>query len=254
MIGFKSLHQEEQPLLLGNVWNVQSARILEKAGYKALATSSSAVAMSLGYEDGEQMSFDEYFYIIKRIKASVSIPLSVDLEGGYGSTAEIIVSNIIKLLEIGVVGINLEDTHIVDGERQLLSREVFFEKLSHILTMLKERRSKIFINVRTDPFLLGIENALEETVKRIELIEKLNVDGVFVPGMTRVEDIKIVVNATSLPLNVMGLPDLPGFEILKTLGVKRITSGAFFNRHIYRELERISDTVTNNKSFAPLFI
>ncbi|MBP2616276.1 isocitrate lyase/phosphoenolpyruvate mutase family protein [Chryseobacterium jejuense] len=254
MISFKNLHQNNEPLLLGNVWNVQSARVLEKAGYKALATSSSAVAMSLGYEDGEQMSFEEYFYIIKRIKASVSIPLSVDLEGGYGNTHEIIVSNIIQLLEIGVVGINLEDSCMVDGKRELLNSDVFFKKLSNILSALKERRSEIFINVRTDPFLLGIENALEETVKRIELFEKLDVDGVFVPGMTHIEDIKTVVNATSLPINVMCLADLPGFEILKTLGVKRITSGAFLNNHIYRELERISNTVTNNKSFAALFI
>lgn len=254
MIGFKSLHQKEEPLLLGNVWNVQSAQVYEKLGYKALATSSSAVAMSLGYEDGEQMSFEEYFYIIKRIKASVSIPLSVDLEGGYGRTHEKIVSNIIKLLEIGVAGINLEDSYIADGERQLLNRDMFFEKLNDILTMLKERRSEVFINVRTDPFLLGIENPLEETLKRIELFEKLKVDGIFIPGMTHIEDIKAVVNATFLPINVMCLPDLPDFEILKSSGVKRITSGAFLNRHIYRELERISDIITNNKSFAALFI
>ncbi|WP_160138749.1 isocitrate lyase/phosphoenolpyruvate mutase family protein [Chryseobacterium sp. c4a] len=254
MISFKSLHQEEEPLLLGNVWNVQSAKVFEKLGYKALATSSSAVAMSLGYEDGEQMSFEEYFYIIKRIKASVSIPLSVDLEGGYGSTDEIVVSNIIKLLEIGVVGINLEDTYVIHGERKLLDRNVFFEKLSTILSMLKERRNEIFINIRTDPFLLGMENALEETLKRIEGFEKLNVDGIFVPGMTNEEDIKTIVHATSLPLNVMCLPDLPNFETLKSAGVKRITSGAFLNRHIYRELEKISDTITNSKSFTALFI
>ncbi|WP_185111109.1 isocitrate lyase/phosphoenolpyruvate mutase family protein, partial [Chryseobacterium contaminans] len=127
MISFKKLHQEEEPLLLGNVWNVQSAKVYQKSGYKALATSSSAVAMSLGYEDGEQMSFEEYFYMIKRIKASVSIPLSVDLEGGYGNTSEIVVSNIIKLLDIGIAGINLEDTCMADGERQLVDRNVFLE-------------------------------------------------------------------------------------------------------------------------------
>ncbi|RXM53341.1 MULTISPECIES: isocitrate lyase/phosphoenolpyruvate mutase family protein [unclassified Chryseobacterium] len=254
MISFKKLHQEEEPLLLGNVWNVQSAKVYEKLGYKALATSSSAIAMSLGYEDGEQMSFEEYFYIIKRIKASVSIPLSVDLEGGYGNTPEIVVSNIIKLLEIGVAGINIEDTYVIEGERQLLDREFFFEKLSDILTMLKEKRSEIFINIRTDPFLLGMENALEETLERIKLFEKLDVDGIFVPGMIDVEDIKTVVKATSLPVNVMCLPDLPDFETLQSSGVKRITSGAFLNRHIYSELERISDTITNNKSFTALFI
>jgi 2-methylisocitrate lyase-like PEP mutase family enzyme len=254
MIGFKELHQGESPLLLGNVWNVQSAKVLEKAGYKALATSSSAVAMSLGYEDGEQMSFDEYFYIIKRIKSSISIPLSVDLEGGYGSTYEIIVSNIIKLLGIGVVGINIEDSCIVDGKRELLNNDVFYEKLSNILSELKERRSEIFINVRTDPFLLGIENALEETLKRVVLFEKLNVDGIFIPGMTKEEDIKTITGATVLPINVMALPDLPDFETLRALGVRRITSGAFLNRHIYHELEEISNTITHMKSFTALFI
>lgn len=78
------LHQNEEPLLLGNVWNPQSTKVYEKLGYKALATSSSAVAHSLGYEDGENMTFGEYLYIVERILKSVSIPLTVDLEGGYG--------------------------------------------------------------------------------------------------------------------------------------------------------------------------
>ncbi|AZA93445.1 Carboxyvinyl-carboxyphosphonate phosphorylmutase [Chryseobacterium nakagawai] len=254
MIGFKNLHHEEELLLLGNVWNVQSAKVYENSGYKALATSSSAVAVSLGYEDGENMSFEEYFYMIKRIKKSVSIPLSVDLEGGYGSSPEMIASNIIKLLDIGIVGINLEDSCITDGVRLLLNRDVFFERLSIILSILKERRREVFINIRTDPFLLGIENALKETLQRIALFEKLNVDGIFIPGMTNEEDIKTVVEVTSLPINVMSLPDLPDFETLKALGVKRMTSGAFLNRHIYRELEKISHTIINNNSFKALFI
>lgn len=81
---FKELHKSNEPLLLGNVWNPQSAKAYEKLGYKALATSSSAVAHSLGYEDGENMTFDEYLYIIERILRSISIPLTVDLESGYG--------------------------------------------------------------------------------------------------------------------------------------------------------------------------
>lgn len=125
MISFKQLHHGEEPLLLGNVWNVESAKVYEKLGYKALATSSSAVALSLGYEDGEQMSFEEYLYIIKRIKASVSIPLSVDLESGYGDI-DTIVSNILKLTEIGVSGINIEDTYVTGGTRKLTDRNIFY--------------------------------------------------------------------------------------------------------------------------------
>ncbi|CAH0167876.1 isocitrate lyase/phosphoenolpyruvate mutase family protein [Chryseobacterium sp. Bi04] len=253
MISFKELHQGEEPLLLGNVWNVQSAGIYEKSGCKALATSSSAMALSLGYEDGEEMSFEEYFYIIKRIKESVSIPLSVDLESGYGNTEEIIVSNIIRLLEIGIAGINLEDTYVVDGRRQLLNREVFAEKLKNIFSTLKDRRSDVFINIRTDPFLLGMENALEETLKRVKLFEELKADGVFVPCISNENDIKAVVSATQLPVNVMAVPGLPDFSVLKKLGVKRITSGAFLNRYVYQQLEIMSENIKNNKSFATLF-
>jgi len=253
MISFKDLHQGEEPLLLGNVWNVQSARIYEKLGYKALATSSSAVALSLGYEDGEEMSFEEYFYIIKRIKESVSIPLSVDLESGYGNTAGIVTSNILRLLDIGIAGINLEDTYVMDGIRQLLDREAFAEKLKDIFSTLKERRSDVFINIRTDPFLLGMENALEETLKRVKLFEELKADGVFVPCISDENDIKTVVSATQLPLNVMAVPGLPDFSVLKKLGVRRMTSGAFLNRYIYKQLEVMSEDITNNKSFTSLF-
>ncbi|MDQ1095548.1 MULTISPECIES: isocitrate lyase/PEP mutase family protein [Chryseobacterium] len=254
MISFKQLHYGEEPLLLGNVWNVESARVYEKLGYKALATSSSAVAHSLGYEDGEQMTFEEYFYIIKRIKASVAIPLSVDLESGYGTENNSIVSNIIKLIETGISGINIEDTKVIDGTRRLTDKNVLYEKLNDIFIKLGEDRDKIFINIRTDPFLLNIENALEETLARIQLFEKLNADGIFIPGITAKNDIRTVTASTSLPVNVMGMRNLPDFDQLKELGVKRITSGAFIYAHIYREMEKSGQAIIDEKSFSKLFI
>lgn len=254
MISFKQLHHGEEPLLLGNVWNVESAKVYEKLGYKALATSSSAVALSLGYEDGEQMTFEEYFYIIKRIKASVSIPLSVGLESGYGSENDTVVANILRLLEIGVSGINIEDTYVIEGERKLTEKNTFYERLKDIFIKLGENRGKMFINVRTDPFLLNMENALEETLERIKLFEELKTDGVFIPGLTSENDIRTITVSTNLPVNVMSLPDLPDFDTLKKLGVKRITSGAFMYRHIYKELEKTGHKITNEKSFSTLFV
>lgn len=254
MISFKQLHYGEEPLLLGNVWNVESAKVYEKLGYKALATSSSAVALSLGYEDGEEMTFEEYFYIIKRIRSSVSIPLSVDLESGYGSENDIVVSNIMKLIEAGVSGINIEDTKVIDGTRRLTDRNVLYEKLNDIFIRLGEDRDRVFINIRTDPFLLNIENALEETLARISLFEELKADGIFVPGITSENDIRTVTASTSLPVNVMGMPDLPDFDQLKELGVKRITSGAFMYKHIYREMEKAGQAITDEKNFSKLFM
>ncbi|KIC64050.1 isocitrate lyase/PEP mutase family protein [Chryseobacterium taiwanense] len=251
---FKELHTNEEPLLLGNVWNPQSAKVYEKLGYKALATSSSAVAHSLGYEDGENMTFDEYLYIIERILKSISIPLTVDLEGGYGKNAEEIVSNISKLAERGVVGINIEDSVMVNGIRQITDKEIVYEKLKSVISKLKENNIDIFVNLRTDPFLLGLENPVEETLQRIKLFEKAGIDGIFVPCITSENDIETIVNSTILPVNVMAMPELPDFITLKRLGVKRISSGNFANGYIYKSLEEKGLEIIKEKSFSPIFI
>lgn len=249
---FKELHQNNEPLLLGNGWNPQSAKVYEKLGYKALATSSSAVAHSLGYEDGENMSFDEYLYIVERILKSISIPLTVDLEGGYGKTSDEIVSNISKLAEIGVVGINIEDSVITNETRTILDKEVFFEKLKSIVSKLKDK-VEIFINVRTDTFLLELENPVEETLQRIKLFEKIGVDGIFVPCITLEKDIETIVNSTKIPVNVMCMPELPDFKTLTDLGVKRISSGNFLNGYIYKNLEEKGCEIIKEQSFSPIF-
>lgn len=250
---FRELHKQDDPLLIGNVWNVQSARAYEKLGYQAVATSSSAVAFSLGYEDGENMSFDEYFYIVERILKSVTIPLSVDLEGGYGKTVEEIVVNISRLAKAGVVGINIEDSVIIDGTRKLLSTHDFHEKLNAVILQLKEQNIDIFINVRIDPFLLGVDNTIEETISRMKIIEDVGADGIFVPCITEVQDIENVIKTAKLPFSVMCMPELPDFQTLKMLGVKRISSGNFLNGYIYGELETALKAIGEAGSFSPIF-
>lgn len=250
---FRELHKQDDPLLIGNVWNVQSARAYEKLSYQAVATSSSAVAFSLGYEDGENMSFDEYFYIVERILKSVTIPLSVDLEGGYGKTVEEIVLNISRLAKAGVVGINIEDSVIIDGTRKLLSTHDFHEKLNAVILQLKEQNIDIFINVRIDPFLLGVDNTIQETLDRIEIIERVGADGIFVPCITEVQDIENVINTSKLPFSVMCMPELPDFQTLKKLGVKRISSGNFLNGYIYGQLETALKAIGEAGSFSPIF-
>ncbi|PIF45263.1 2-methylisocitrate lyase-like PEP mutase family enzyme [Chryseobacterium sp. 52] len=250
---FRELHEQDEPLLIGNVWNVQSAKAYEKLGYQAVATSSSAVAFSLGYEDGENMSFDEYFYIIERILKSITIPLSVDLEGGYGKTAEEIVLNISRLAQAGVVGINIEDSVIIDGTRKLLSTNDFHEKLNAVILKLKEQNIEIFVNVRIDPFLLGVDNVLEETLQRMKIIEEAGADGIFVPCITEISNIEYVINTATIPFSVMCMPELPDFKTLKSLGVKRISSGNFLNGYIYGQLEAALEKIGEAGSFSPIF-
>src|SRR5688572_130219 len=94
---FRELHRQQEPLLLGNVWDAKSAMVYENLRYKAIGTSSAAASEALGYSDGENMPFEEYFFVIKRIKASTTLPFSVDMEGGYGDTPQQVIKNI-KLL------------------------------------------------------------------------------------------------------------------------------------------------------------
>lgn len=217
---FSQLHQGETPLLLGNIWDVHSAKMFEAAGYKAIGTSSHAVANTFGYDDGEQLEFETLFQLAKRVAQVVSIPLSIDIEGGFSRTAEGIIKNIRRLHEVGVVGVNLEDT-VAGATRQFQSVSAFQKTLSEVADYLSKNNINVFLNIRTDGFLLGMSTALAETLARIKAYENSGASGIFVPCVTDKNDIGKLVKATSLPLNVMCMPQLPDFEELKSLGVKK---------------------------------
>lgn len=250
---FRNLHKGENPLLLGNVWNVKSALQYEKLGFSAIGTSSAAIASDLGYEDGENIPFDAYFFIIKRIASAVKIPLTVDLEAGYGNTADNVISNIVKLHQIGVVGINIEDSVVVNSQRTIVDAFDFTVKLKKIAEGIKAKNISIFINVRCDAFLLGLSNALEETKNRIKLYETADIDGLFVPCITSDHDIKEIATLTKLPLNVMCMPNLPNFGTLQTLGVKRISMGNFVDSYLSNQLDYLMKKVLDEQSFTSIF-
>ncbi|MFC0182200.1 2-Methylisocitrate lyase, PEP mutase family [Pseudarcicella hirudinis] len=250
---FLALHKNTKPLFLGNVWNVQSAKAFEQQKFKAIATSSAAVAESLGYADGQEMSIDEYMFIIKRISASSSIPFSVDLEAGYGNTVTEICNNIAELYNIGVSGINIEDSIIADGKRSMENVEHFTKKLQQICRQLNAERIKMFINVRSDSFLLNLPNALDEALSRIRAYQETGVHGLFLPCITKIQDIEKVVKSSKLPVNVMCMPGLPDFEQLQNAGVKRISIGPFLYKKTYGQLEESIGKITDENRFDSLF-
>ena len=126
---FKSMHNMENPLVICNVWDAASAMIAQNSGFSAIGTSSAAIAKNLGKEDGENISFENLLSIVDIIGKSTTLPLTVDIEAGYGHTPEAIAGNIIKLTNLGVVGINIEDSIVVKGERQLCDQVVFAKRL-----------------------------------------------------------------------------------------------------------------------------
>lgn len=219
---FKQLHQEKSILVLGNVWDAQSAKIAQDAGFKALGSSSHAIANILGYEDGEQISVDEILFMVEHIVKAVDIPVSVDFESGYSDNPEKVAQYVKQLADLGVVGINLEDGKVINGERKLQDAQLLVNKIKAI----KAKTPEVFINARADTYTTEHPTALEESVTRAKLYEDAGADGIFIPLVEKKEDIEKIVSSTSLPLNVFLTEKLPDLEILGQWGVKRLSHGA----------------------------
>ena len=249
---FSQLHQQTEPLLLGNIWDVNSAHIFEAAGYKAIGTSSHALATAFGYDDGENLPFDSILRVARRVAETVKIPLTVDIEGGYGDSAAEIAGRIKMLYEAGVAGVNLEDT-LPKPTRQLRPAEEFRQLLVEVVNRLDQENVKVFLNIRTDAFLLGLPNALDETISRINIYENTGIHGIFVPCIALAEDIQAVTRETILPVNIMCMPALPDFNALKSLNVKRISMGPFLFNKATAQTGILAKNVLEAQSFAPLF-
>jgi len=240
---FLQLHHQEKPLIIANAWNVKSARLIEANGYAAIATSSGAIADSLGYPDGEKIPFGELLYVIGRIATSTSIPLSVDLERGYTDDLNELNGHIQQLIDLGVAGINLEDAQ---GE------DIYLRKLTSIKNYLTKNNQQLFINARTDVFLQKLDSPLETTLKRAKLYADAGADGLFVTGMQDISVIKEITASVTLPVNVVGMPKLGSFETLGESGVKRISMAVLLYKATYGHLEKVVQAIQKEQSFVPL--
>jgi 2-methylisocitrate lyase-like PEP mutase family enzyme len=251
-MSFRDLHYQNNPLLIGNVWDVPSAMVAEKLQFQALGTSSTAIAKLLGYNDGEDMSFDELEFVVKRITANAHLPLSVDIEAGYSREPQKIAEHISRLIRLGVVGINIEDS-IVESQRVLQPSYKFAQLIAEVRSLLAKAKLSIFINVRTDTFLLDVPNKLNKTITRIKTYEAAGADGVFVPCVVDSTDVETIVKATSLPINVLSVPNLPNFNTLGEIGVKRISTGNFLFDKMYNHFEKSLTTMIDEKSSKSIF-
>jgi 2-methylisocitrate lyase-like PEP mutase family enzyme len=249
---FKALHHADELFLLPNAWDAQSAMIFQEKDFPAVGTSSAAVANSLGYDDGEKMPFQEYLFVITRILASIKIPLTVDMEMGYGKTNEEIYTNILKLTDLGITGINIEDSVLTKSARSLQEAGVFAKKIEYIKSKLESKLVNLFINVRCDTYILNVENKQKETLTRLKTYEGTGADGIFLPCISSEDDISQAVANTKLPLNVMCIPGLPDFGILTKLGVKRASMGPFLFKKLYNDAGNLSQNILKRKSFSPI--
>lgn len=250
---FKQLHQQAEAFLLGNAWSAHSARQLEETGFKAIGTSSAALSYAFGYHDGEGMSFDELLYTLKRMVASVRIPVSADIEFGYSATIAGLQENIGKLHDAGVVGINIEDS-VVTSHRHLIPADAFCRKLDAIRNYCIQHNIPLFINARTDTFLLDIPARLDETLARLKAYTNAGADGIFVPCVITAEDIHQIVKASALPLNILCMAGLASFATLSAIGVKRISMGNFVYDKLMKNFTQSIIRIQKEQSFESLFV
>jgi len=246
---FKNLHYGKNLFILPNAWNAKSASLFQEKGFPAVGTSSAAVATSLGYEDGEGMPFEDYLFIIKRILNTVNIPVTVDIEMGYGKTNKQIADNIQKLSELGVAGINIEDSVIENSKRSLKNTSEFAKTIEHVKDHLTTKNLSLFINIRCDTYLLHVKDKQKETSKRLAIYQKTGADGIFLPCINSENDIAKAVSNAKLPLSVMCIPGLPGFEKLYELGVKRASMGPFMFTKTYKKAGELCQKIIDKKNF-----
>ncbi len=241
---FHQLHHQTNPFILANVWNVKSAKVAEACGFKAMATSSGAIADSLGYKDGEEIPFRELLYVVQRIKLCSSIPLSVDLERGYTDDLSILNDHIQNLIDAGVAGINLEDAQGEDN---------YLRKLNSIKNYLIKTGQRLFVNARTDVFMQKLPDPLKITLNRASRYREEGADGLFVTAVSDSVLIGKIVAGTSLPVNVVGVPTLSSISMLTACGVKRISMAVFLYKATYTKMEMMAKEIINEQSFEPLF-
>lgn len=219
---FRELHDAQNLLLLPNAWDAGSARLTESLGAKAVATTSAGLAWSHGYPDGDALGRESLLSAVKEIARAISVPLSVDIEGGYSDDPGEVAELAATLAGLGVAGINLEDG---TAEPSLLAL-----KIQAIKERLDAEGSELFINARTDVYLRGLasgEAAVKEVVDRAETYRTAGMDGLFVPGLAdpaAIQDIAAAVHPT--PLNLMLVPSLAENSELYRWGVRRLSAGS----------------------------
>jgi 2-methylisocitrate lyase-like PEP mutase family enzyme len=218
----RALHHAAEPLILPNAWDAASARLVQEAGFPAVATTSSGVAAALGFPDGEQTPVDQVFGAVWRIGRVLEVPLSADLEAGYGLAPAELVE---RMLEAGAVGCNLEDTDHAAG-KVLRPAEAHASWLSDVKAAGRAAGVDIVLNARVDVFIRAhAETPVEiaEAVRRAKLYLAAGADCVYPILVHQESTVAALVGAIAAPVNVFALPDLPPVRRLAELGVRRVS-------------------------------
>jgi 2-methylisocitrate lyase-like PEP mutase family enzyme len=235
---FLEQHHSGELLLLANAWDVASARMIEAAGFSALATTSAGIGYANGFPDLHRMSKGSMLAAVAQIIAAVDIPVTVDIENGYGETPEDVGETVRQLIGMGVVGCNIEDvSSAFDGT--LEDKNLIVQRLHAARQAANAEGVDLVINARTDGYLVGGTGlaTFSEAVARGNAYLESGARSVFVPGLCAENEILEMVKEISGPLNLLTVPGLPVLPRLQELGVARVSTGSSLARAAYGSLK-----------------
>jgi 2-methylisocitrate lyase-like PEP mutase family enzyme len=232
--------------VLPNAWDAASARIYEEEHFPAVATTSAGVAFALGFRDGQRVPAGEMIAAIGRIARAVAVPVSADVEAGYGDP----VGTAQRVWEAGAVGINLED---VTGDEP--ASHVDLDTQVDVIRRIRTSVPDLVVNARTDIFLMGIgeeSTRLARTIERLKAYRDAGAHCLFAPGLKDAGHIRKLVTALSAPLNILGGPGVPAVPELRNLDVKRISVGSGPMRACLGLVQRIARELQENGTYAAI--
>lgn len=226
---FRKLHFANDPLILPNAWDAISAKLFEKSGAKAIGTTSAGVAAALGFPDGQKTPNNIFLSAVKLIIESVDIPVTVDLEAGYGKTISEICDIVRQVIELGAVGINIEDTDFSKEPNKLEKIIYQVDKISSIREIAKKTEVPIFINARSDVYWLKDDTVTDQYAEinyRFSKYLEAGADGVFIHGITDLTVLHKICQSIKAPVNALAGTWMPPMNKLKEIGVARISIGS----------------------------
>ncbi len=252
---FLKYHQDKEILVLLNSWDIGSSKLIEASGYKAIATTSMGVAASLGYPDSQVIQLSEMIGIIKGIVKAVQVPVTVDIEAGYGNNVNEVIDSVKKIIATGIVGINIEDS--IDLSPELIDETEFCERISAIRELSDSLGFHLVINARTDSFYTSsgsTQEKLSESIKRGNKYREAGADCIFVQPVWEKETIKTLVKEINAPINILSNPTIGGgsplsVSELQDLGVARLSLGSGLMKASLALIKKVADELSEKGTY-----
>ena len=255
---FLKFHQDQEILVLLNSWDIGSSKLIEACGYKAIATTSMGIAASLGYPDCQIITLSEMINAITGIVNGVQVPVTVDIEAGYGNNLNEIIESVKRIIATGIVGINIEDS--IDLNPALIDEMEFCERISAIRELSDSLGFHLVINARTDSFYTSSGSAREklaESIKRGNKYREAGADCIFVQPVWDKETISTLVKEIKAPINILSNPGIgaglpPSVRELQDLGVARLSLGSSVMKATLALIKKVADELSGKGTYTVL--